>query len=189
MARQYTMTWEPRYTRWRKMKDGKVHVVSCEQLGLPPHQWTKEGSYQSANKWWKDKTTDKVAVALDSLPTDGQLEEKIDLAHEATKAKGMRQLAEYLRQHRPDVAQALETDIVQATATVADRLGGATPQDFQLATQTDRFLSLQRARPTKADTYGELRETVLALIGKPLPVKDSRDIKRGNLCGALLGVK
>ena len=57
MPAAYHMSWEPSTRRWRKMVDGKNHVVSVRQLkraGYLPADAaeTKEASYRAANRWW-----------------------------------------------------------------------------------------------------------------------------------------
>jgi integrase len=47
---RYQMTWIPASRRWRKVKGGKVYVVSCRQLGTLE---TKEASWRAANEWWE----------------------------------------------------------------------------------------------------------------------------------------
>ncbi len=57
MPRSYkagTFDGPPHY-RWTKMYNGVRYRITCEQLGLPRELWTKEGSYQAANLWWKQK--------------------------------------------------------------------------------------------------------------------------------------
>jgi integrase len=56
MARTTLMSWEgdPCY-RWVKMYRGRRYRISCHDLGVPRSQWTKEGSYQAANLWWRAK--------------------------------------------------------------------------------------------------------------------------------------
>jgi integrase len=180
--RKYLMTWEGKPAfRWKKMSKGVVYRVTCQELGLPAAMWTQEASYQLANEWWKNKTTDHVESALQTLPTDAELDEIIARGQEARNAKILRNLANQFRddpRQNPDDSQWIET-----AHAVAGRLGGLTPPDFKLSVQVDRFLALQRKRPTTADTYGELRETVRAMIGMPLAI-DTREVRRGNLCGA-----
>lgn len=56
MARTALMSWEGHpYYRWVKMYRGQRYRVSCDDLGLPETQRTKEGSYQAANHWWRQK--------------------------------------------------------------------------------------------------------------------------------------
>ena len=52
MPASYDLTWDATNKRWRIMHKGQRYVVSCRQLGMPP---TKEGSYQAANDWWRQK--------------------------------------------------------------------------------------------------------------------------------------
>lgn len=49
---RYAMSWVASTCRWKKMKDGKVYVVSCRQLGVPE---TKEASWKAANFWWEEQ--------------------------------------------------------------------------------------------------------------------------------------
>src|SRR5262249_52435911 len=49
MPKKYRMTWVPSSRRWRKIHQGKLHLVSCRQLGVPE---TKEASWRAANEWW-----------------------------------------------------------------------------------------------------------------------------------------
>ena len=56
MPRKELMSWEPAPAyRWRKMKLGVVHRVTCEQLGLPHDKWTRDDSRDLANQWWEHR--------------------------------------------------------------------------------------------------------------------------------------
>ena len=48
MPSSYKATWEKDRYRWLKMLNGTRYRITCEQLGLPKAQWTKEKSYQAA---------------------------------------------------------------------------------------------------------------------------------------------
>lgn len=48
----YHMSWVASTRRWKKMFRGKMHVVSCRQLGVPE---TKEASWRAANEWWEQQ--------------------------------------------------------------------------------------------------------------------------------------
>jgi hypothetical protein len=48
----YHMSWVASTRRWKKMFRGKMHVVSCRQLGVPE---TKEASWRAANQWWEQE--------------------------------------------------------------------------------------------------------------------------------------
>jgi integrase len=50
------MSWQgQRLHRWDRMYKGTRYRVTCQQLGLPRDQWTKEGSRAAANAWWLRK--------------------------------------------------------------------------------------------------------------------------------------
>ena len=55
MALVYTISWVASTSQWQKRFNRKLHAVSCKQLGLPRHLWTKEGSRLAANAWWQTK--------------------------------------------------------------------------------------------------------------------------------------
>lgn len=55
MPRPKFAGWDGLNTRWVKMLDGKRYRITCEELGLPKSDWTKEGSIDLAKKWWIQK--------------------------------------------------------------------------------------------------------------------------------------
>jgi integrase len=67
MPANYEMSWEgaPHF-RWVRMHKGTRYRVKCRDLGLPPHLWTKQDSYQAANEWWVKKQAE-----LDMAPLPG----------------------------------------------------------------------------------------------------------------------
>ncbi len=50
--RSYLMSWNKSRNRWQKMDDGQMHYFYPDRHGLPA---TKEGSWQAANQFWRDK--------------------------------------------------------------------------------------------------------------------------------------
>ena len=45
--------WEPDRQRWTRMHKGRRFRRTPKQLGLPPDQWTEEGSYPAWIAWFK----------------------------------------------------------------------------------------------------------------------------------------
>jgi len=80
-----TRGWDKAKQRWVKMIDGKRYRVTCTELGLPKHLWTREGSAKAAKEWFT-RLAEKmvvaryashpelhpVAAAADTLKADGK---------------------------------------------------------------------------------------------------------------------
>ena len=167
--RDYHMTWEPAKTRWRKMKAGKLFVVSCEQLGLPEHLWTKEGSYRAANKWWQEKTRDKVQEALDSMPSTTELDEIIDRGEVARTTKHLIGTTGRLHAAKDVVgddstsfiSDRTQDDTLATLSAAVDMIGANTiPRDRKVKNAADAFLEREKTGGMRPVSFRELKETV-----------------------------
>jgi integrase len=69
-------------------------------------------------------------------------------------------------------------NIVQA---VAEKVGIVAPADYRLEGHATRFLELQRAKGTKARTYGELSESVQAIIRTDGILSPDMDVRKISL--------
>ena len=112
MPASYSMTWEPKPRRWRKMYKGKLYTISCEALGVLE---TKEASYHAANAWWTKKRAEIEDV---SRRPHGDILEDLELRRDVSRDLGAEPEADLLDQKiafiqaledepRADVAQAL----------------------------------------------------------------------------------
>lgn len=72
MPRMKFAGWDRLNTRWVKMLNGKRYRITCEELGLPKSDWTKEGSIDLAKKWWIQKLGElnSQEPQLQSLPDE-----------------------------------------------------------------------------------------------------------------------
>ncbi len=66
--RKTLMTWSALRKGWMKNYRGRMHGISCRQLGVDA---TKEASWQAANQWWENKRSEldaKIAPPPAPLP-------------------------------------------------------------------------------------------------------------------------
>jgi integrase len=191
MARKYSMTWdgEPNY-RWQKMKKGQWYRVTCEALGLPRNEWTKEGSYQAANAWWLNhpaNAPDPIRQAVANMtPSHEEMKRVIETA---VLYRRMILAGPVENIDRFEADEILATDLVpladpvrmERLAEVGEKIGAKAAKEFQLAANAKQFLDLERAKRRKARTYGELSASIAAIIkttylGKPILSADVRKI-------------
>ena len=66
MAAKELMGWNADQKRWFKKYRGKMHAVSCRQLGSPP---TKDASRQAANEWWEAREKE-LGIEVEPAPID-----------------------------------------------------------------------------------------------------------------------
>lgn len=91
MPRMKFPGWDRLNTRWVKMFDGKRYRITCEELGLPKCDWTKEGSIELAKKWWMQKLGElnSQEIKLPLLPKElGEYIEKLKRRGNILKAEG-----------------------------------------------------------------------------------------------------
>ena len=186
------MSWEgaPHF-RWVKMFQGQRYRVRCEELGLAAHHWTKEASYQAANEWWEKKLADlsgpdPLQAAYDSSLGSVSLEE---MQRTIAEAELYQAVLFQKRNHPPrdqlapesiDGILALGLDLdpeeletgslspdrrFELLGKVGNMIGKpAAPMTYQLKANSKRFLELERAKNRKPRTYGELSESIEAII-------------------------
>jgi integrase len=104
-------SWDKRKYRWVKLIDGIRHRVTCGQLGLPEHLWTKEGSEKAAKEHFDrlaeqliaDKYAAHPELKLLAVASDKMKEQGTDTAD----------LDEHLQQasRRPSGATREDTDL------------------------------------------------------------------------------
>jgi integrase len=71
MPRDYLMTWEHKRCRWAKMYKGKRYTVTPSVLSVrfgTPVPETQDGSYQFANRWWREKQAELDAARQPTPP-------------------------------------------------------------------------------------------------------------------------
>ena len=188
MPRAYPGTFEgrPRY-RWTTMVNGQRLRVTCNQLNLPREQWTKDGSYQAADEYFRRLQANPVNEAMErlSLPAE-QLQR---LAEQGIAAKA-------ILDAKGDVSSLMDVDgLVEGVITdtwddqhklqiiqqFGEKIGVSAVRDYRLEVHAARFLELELAKGSKPRTYGELSESITAIINTPHvlhPGMDVRDITK-----------
>ena len=65
MPRKRLMSFDGKpYFRWKKMREGKMFYVRCDELQVPPPNWTEHDpiNIAAANSWWERKLAELLAV-------------------------------------------------------------------------------------------------------------------------------
>lgn len=166
MARAYRMSWEgaPAY-RWKKMYRGKMHRVSCADLGASP---TKEASYQAANEWW-GKTVAELQRPNPAEEMVSRLDraDLLDTIRQGQAAKELLQgLGEYplvpLHEDYPVVVEDGGEYNLQGISQLVEKLGKKPIQlDKTIGNQAHRYLEIERARGKAPNTFANLRHFVI----------------------------
>jgi integrase len=147
------MTWDKPKLRWRKMYRGKIHLVTCHALGVPP---TKEQSWQAANEWWSRR---RAEVDADRPPHPHQdALEEMARRRDWARAHGDDGTASEITSEIETVSsgesvprKALWTtwEDVASDRLWADRLGrggGKVPGAKLVGVQVGRYLEVERDR-------------------------------------------
>ena len=162
------------------MVDGQRHRVKCSDLNLPESQWTKEGSYQAAKAWLKNKLTAPAEqlAELDTL-VDGLARKAIQSGVDSALMQTQELIGKTIK--NPAVLdRAMNRAIIMAESISIPKAAPA--PTFALEPNAKRFLELERAKGKKPRTYGELSESIDAIIrtthkGQPLLSPDM-DVRR-----------
>ncbi len=154
MARKFLMSWEGEpYFRWVKMHKGVRYRIGCKDLGAAV--FTRDGSYQLANEWWRQKLAEIDAPRrklLDRLEAKAEEVARID-AEVAMQLLGQ----EFGERLTDDEARERAVKKVrQVSARINAALSEPVHADFALSTQVERFLAVERARGAKPGTYGDV---------------------------------
>ena len=143
MPASYDLTWDTTNKRWRIMHKGQRYVVSCRQLGMPP---TKEGSYQAANHWWRQKLAEietvprRIERIRQDLDSQASWMECIgDVTTKLVEAQ-----REFLT--KPETERTVE-DFASLIVPIPEiGRSESIPTDDTVAFQVGRYLDLERAR-------------------------------------------
>ena len=167
-----TFEGKPHY-RWTKMHDGVRHRVKCADLGLPEHLWTKEGSREAANAWWKAKlaeltAADPVTAAFKRVVEAKPVEELIRDVERGMEAR--RILAALPTQEKVDpeevdeflgVGPLEDGRRIELLGKAGEKLG-APPSERTIGFHLTRYLGMKKGRAEKGvirvGTYGALFE-------------------------------
>jgi hypothetical protein len=167
-----TFEGKPHY-RWTKMHDGVRHRVKCADLGLPEHLWTKEGSREAANSWWKAKlaeltAADPVTAAFKRVVEAKPVEELIRDVERGMEAR--RILAALPTQEKVDpeevdeflgVGPLEDGRRIELLGKAGEKLG-APPSERTIGFHLTRYLGMKKGRAEKGvirvGTYGALFE-------------------------------
>lgn len=161
------------------MVDGQRHRVKCSDLNLPESQWTKEGSYQAAKAWLENKLAAPAEqlAELDTL-VDGLARKAIMSGVDNALMQTQELIGKTIK--NPAVLDRAMNRAINMAESIS--IPSAAPSDFALEPNAERFLELERAKGKKPRTYGELSESIDAIIrtthkGQPLLSPDM-DVRR-----------
>jgi hypothetical protein len=161
------------------MFQGVRHRVRCEDLGLPEELWTKEGSREAANNWWKAKwaeltAADPVTAAFKRVMEAKPVEELIrdvNLGIEARRIIASMPIPEKVEPDEVDeflgVGPLEDERRIELLGKVAEKLG-APPRDRTIGFQLVRYLGMKKDQAQKGvikvGTYGALVERLRGIF-------------------------
>jgi len=186
------MSWEgaPAF-RWVKMVDGKRFRLTCKELSLPRHQWTKEASLPLAQKFWakkEERLFNTHAKPIDYMIANAKeaaapQEELAALA--VAKTTGADPVAERI-EHSIDLLRSMGWTIEPPDGTdwihwleVREIFGGTVVEQerrrilgrnrrnvkgYSLAEQVEAFLLQAKANSMKPGTFRDLSKSLRNLI-------------------------
>ena len=171
MALVYTMSWVASTSQWQKRYGKKLYAVSCKQLGLPRHLWTKEGSRQEANAWWQAKQAE-----LDGQAGDAAAERLLVSAADRILA-GEDKQAVLMETAKGVLGQEGYDEIVAAAEAKADRLFAPGPPTGRgLSVWVDKWKETLAAKVASGGIDETRRAAYANEIGKFLVWAESQKV-------------
>ena len=167
-----TFEGKPHY-RWTKMHGGTRYRVKCSDLGLPEHLWTKEGSREAANAWWKAKlgeltTADPVTAAFKRLVEAKPVEELMKDVERGAQARRILASLPLQENVEPDevddfigVGPLEDERRIELLGKIGEKMG-APVSERTIGVQLARYLAVKKDKAEKGvikiGTYGALFE-------------------------------
>jgi hypothetical protein len=172
------MSWDSKKHRWVKMVKGNRLTVACSTLAaqygnLPEQDWTKEGSYQLANRWLAERLgKEQPASELDrqidwAMRNDPELAKELNARKKAERSPDDGDIALTLEIAREqgiiipdDLDPAILRELFGNAQIWQDRFSrDETPSKANsLPACVDEFLTLLRDKGAKARTYKEIAD-------------------------------